>query len=261
MDKVVVFTSSFDMVEVLDRHFDIRAIFCENEQYNLMLFNYSKWRAIPLFMVNKESEIEEKIPTDVSLGVSFGFGLIFKEKTFLRFKKGIWNIHTGVLPEYRGRHPITWAFLKGDNKIGVTIHKVDADIDRGLMIATDYVYREMNDDLIDIDKKILRLVRDGLMVHAIDNYNKGNTKLIEKGNYLKPFFSGISFESASDINSDYLFNAIRAQRTFGGVKIGGKSYNDAYYFDKKFLSLELEAELVVCSDGVKLALIQLKALI
>jgi methionyl-tRNA formyltransferase len=261
MDKAVVFTSSYNMVEVLDRHFDIRAIFCENEQYNLMLFNYSKWRSIPLFLVNKEMEITEKIPEDVKVGISFGFGLIFKEKTFSRFQKGIWNIHTGVLPEYRGRHPITWAFLRGDNKIGVTIHQVDTDIDRGAMIAVDYIYREMNDDLNEIDNKIISLVKDGLIKHAIENYNRGDTKRIKKGNYLKPFYSGISIESASDIDGDYLFNAIRAQRTFGGVKIGGKPYNDAYYYDKKFSSSVEEAEIVECRDGVKLALFQLKTLI
>ena len=68
----------------------------------------------------------------------------------------------------------------------------------------------------------------------------------------------ISIESVDDIDSGYLFNATRAQRTFGGVRVRGKLYKDAYYYDDEFSELMSEAEIVVCKDGVKIALFEEK---
>jgi methionyl-tRNA formyltransferase len=44
------------------------------------------------------------------------------------------NVHGSMLPENRGPDPAFWALEKGLEKTGITIHKVDDDIDTGLIL-------------------------------------------------------------------------------------------------------------------------------
>ena len=43
---------------------------------------------------------------------------------------GCVNIHTSILPKYRGAAPIQWALLNGDAETGVTLMKMDAGMDK-----------------------------------------------------------------------------------------------------------------------------------
>ena len=59
------------------------------------------------------------------------YNQIFK-KNFIKFaKKKLINCHAGALPFYRGRSPINWAIINGENKIGITTHLVSVKIDEG----------------------------------------------------------------------------------------------------------------------------------
>jgi len=44
---------------------------------------------------------------------------------------GCLNVHTSLLPKFRGAAPIQWAILSGESETGVTIMKMDAGLDTG----------------------------------------------------------------------------------------------------------------------------------
>lgn len=44
---------------------------------------------------------------------------------------GAVNLHTGLLPEGRGVHPLNWALIWGKEKTGITIHKIVDSFDAG----------------------------------------------------------------------------------------------------------------------------------
>lgn len=46
-------------------------------------------------------------------------------------KKAIINVHSSLLPQYRGAAPINWAVLNGDKETGVTIQYMAAELDAG----------------------------------------------------------------------------------------------------------------------------------
>ncbi|MGV3754944.1 MAG: methionyl-tRNA formyltransferase [Verrucomicrobiota bacterium] len=46
-------------------------------------------------------------------------------------KHGCLNVHTSILPKYRGAAPIQWAIIDGEMETGVTIMKMDAGLDTG----------------------------------------------------------------------------------------------------------------------------------
>jgi methionyl-tRNA formyltransferase len=48
---------------------------------------------------------------------------------------GCVNVHTSLLPKYRGAAPIQWAIANGEAETGVTIMKMDAGLDTGPLLA------------------------------------------------------------------------------------------------------------------------------
>lgn len=48
---------------------------------------------------------------------------------------GAVNIHGSLLPKYRGAAPIQWAVANGDVETGVTIFRLDAEVDHGGILA------------------------------------------------------------------------------------------------------------------------------
>ena len=47
---------------------------------------------------------------------------------------GCINVHTAKLPKYRGLLPTFWALYHGDDEIGVTVHTMAEEIDRGRIV-------------------------------------------------------------------------------------------------------------------------------
>ena len=72
--------------------------------------------------------IGKKLP---SLGVCCVYGKIIPENWLKFFPKGILNIHPSLLPKYRGPSPAQFAILSGEKKMGVSIIKMDSEIDHG----------------------------------------------------------------------------------------------------------------------------------
>lgn len=50
-------------------------------------------------------------------------------------KHGCLNVHTSLLPRWRGAAPIQWAIAEGDAESGVTIMRMEAGLDTGPMIS------------------------------------------------------------------------------------------------------------------------------
>ena len=68
------------------------------------------------------------------LGVIADFGIILASEVLEAFPKGIINIHPSLLPKYRGPTPVQTAILNGDTKTGMTIIKIDDEVDHGSIL-------------------------------------------------------------------------------------------------------------------------------
>ena len=67
----------------------------------------------------------------VKIGVLVSYGKIIPTSIINAFPKGIINIHPSLLPKYRGPSPIETAILNGDQKTGVSIMALSAQMDAG----------------------------------------------------------------------------------------------------------------------------------
>ena len=59
-------------------------------------------------------------------------------------KKGTINLHTSLLPEYRGAAPINWVLINGENKTGVTTFFINEKIDQGDIILQKKINLDQN---------------------------------------------------------------------------------------------------------------------
>lgn len=63
------------------------------------------------------------------------FGQILPQSILDLPRLGCLNVHTSLLPKYRGAAPIQWALLNGDSETGATIMKMNAGMDTGDIVA------------------------------------------------------------------------------------------------------------------------------
>jgi methionyl-tRNA formyltransferase len=68
--------------------------------------------------------------------ITIRYGHILRPATISRPKHGVINLHSGILPQYRGILSTLYAIANGEAEIGCTLHWiVDAGIDTGPIIA------------------------------------------------------------------------------------------------------------------------------
>lgn len=83
-----------------------------------------------------EAFIAELRSLQPDLIVVAAYGQILPQALLDIPRLGCLNVHTSLLPAYRGAAPIQWAILDGRSETGVTIMKMDAGLDTGPMLAT-----------------------------------------------------------------------------------------------------------------------------
>ena len=67
---------------------------------------------------------------------------------------GAFNIHSGKLPEYRGGHVMMWALINGERESAATLHRVDAGIDTGPVVAEERFAIGWDDDIASLQGKL-----------------------------------------------------------------------------------------------------------
>lgn len=61
-----------------------------------------------------------------------------------KVKNGIYNIHYGKLPAYRGPNPVFWQLKNGEEKIGLCIHELSGRLDAGAIVWQQEVKNEVH---------------------------------------------------------------------------------------------------------------------
>jgi methionyl-tRNA formyltransferase len=87
------------------------------------------------FKARDEKFISELRELKPDLIVVVAYGQILPQTILDLPKFGCLNVHTSLLPKYRGASPIQSAILNGETETGVTIMKMDAGLDTGEIIS------------------------------------------------------------------------------------------------------------------------------
>ena len=108
----------------------------------------------------------------LDLMVVVAYGQILPQKLLDVPPHGCLNVHTSLLPKYRGAAPIQWAIADGEPETGVTIMKMDAGLDTGPMLATRRTPILASDDSQVLHDR-LALLGAELLVETIPAYVSG----------------------------------------------------------------------------------------
>jgi methionyl-tRNA formyltransferase len=101
--------------------------------------------------------------------VVVAYGLILPPAALQCPRLGCINIHASLLPRWRGAAPIQRALLAGDAKTGVTIMRMEADLDTGPMLASREITigvrdtaKTLHDRLAGLGAELIGVVLDDL---------------------------------------------------------------------------------------------------
>jgi methionyl-tRNA formyltransferase len=97
------------------------------------------------------------------LGVVVAFGRILPDALLAIPRLGMINVHASVLPRYRGAAPIQRAVLAGDAETGVTIMRVETELDAGPTFAVATVPIPPDATSGDVERTLAHLGADLLL--------------------------------------------------------------------------------------------------
>jgi methionyl-tRNA formyltransferase len=157
-------------------------------------------RNIPLIQIegaiNKDENLEKLKAYKPDLYLSIAGNQIFKRKLLDSATYGCINLHTALLPKYRGLMPSFWVLKNSETQTGVSVFFVDEGIDSGPILVQDKlaIGNMSQAELIDVTKKM------GMdaMLKAIDKIHSGSYELIENDASQMTYFS---FPTRDDVKA------------------------------------------------------------
>lgn len=121
--------------------------------------------------------------SEADLAVVAAFGKILTKEELNTPKYGAINIHPSLLPKYRGPSPIQAAILSGDKSSGITIIKIDEDVDHGPILYQEEMELSSRDNFDILSKKmflraaeVLPKIINKFVAGAIEDFAQDNKK-------------------------------------------------------------------------------------
>ncbi len=134
---------------------------------------------IPVYEYKNDLDQLEKLITTINpdLILVASFPKLLPNSILGLPKFGVINVHTGELPKYRGFHPLNWAIIRDEARIGVTVHYMDEGMDTGDILAQGTVAVTNHDDILTIKDKATTLGAS-LLADVMEQVAKSKTKLV-----------------------------------------------------------------------------------
>ncbi len=127
-------------------------------------------KLVPSMPRDWKSKIE-----NCDLGVVAAYGKFIPPEIIELSKHGILNIHPSLLPQYRGPSPIQYALLSGDKTTGVTIIKIDEEMDHGPIVANYKIQISNDKKFIELHDELAKLGAE-MLVKILPDYLEGKIK-------------------------------------------------------------------------------------
>jgi len=86
------------------------------------------------------------------------------------------NVHGSLLPQYRGAAPINWAILNGDKETGVTIQKMDLELDTGDIIDQEMMVIDDGENAAQLRGR-MAMIGAKLLLKVLDKQPEGQFSL------------------------------------------------------------------------------------
>lgn len=160
----------------------------------------------------REYALEEVYGVKEQIFLSLEFDQIIRVERFTDAR--LYNLHFSMLPQYRGVYTSALPILHGKKKSGVTLHKIDAGIDTGDIIAQKEI--EINED--DTSRDLyLKYIKYGvrLVCANIESILRGDDQAVPQPKRGATYFSRHAIDYSSAVidlhqTAEQVRNQIRA---------------------------------------------------
>lgn len=98
-------------------------------------------------------------------------------------KFGSINIHSSLLPKYRGAAPINWAVLNGDKETGISIFQIEPKVDTGDVLFQKKILIDEMDTCQEVHDRLSELGGKSI-TKVLDDFEKGVINKIPQDNSL-----------------------------------------------------------------------------
>ncbi|MBI3290222.1 methionyl-tRNA formyltransferase [Candidatus Microgenomates bacterium] len=157
--------------------------------------------------------VEEIRKIGAPVAVLEAYGRLIPQELINAFPKGIINVHPSLLPKYRGASPVEGALVSGDQETGVTILKLDADLDHGPILSqfTETILPE--DNRVTLRKRLFDKAAS-VLPEILQEYLDGKTKLKEQ-DHDKATFTTLMKKEMGFIPPEYVAAATKGDALQG----------------------------------------------
>lgn len=242
-------------LEVVAKNTDLKAIFTKEDKVNAR-GNKIIFSPIKQFGIDNEIEViqpkkikDEKIIEKIKeinpdLIVVVAYGKILPKEIIDIPKYGIINVHSSLLPKYRGASPIHSAILNGDTKSGVSIMYIEEGLDSGDVILQESCDILENDTLGTLHDKLKDLGAIGLE-KALKLIETGKVEATKQDESLATFVKPITKEQAKiDWNNtkEVIFNQVRGLNPFPAAHTFNEKDENIKIYKTEKLDKEYEGQ-------------------
>jgi methionyl-tRNA formyltransferase len=145
--------------------------------------------SIPLYPssnINAKEYIYSLRELDIDIVLSVAANQRFKRELLDVPRLACLNVHSALLPKYRGLDGIFWALVHGETQVGVTVHLMNEDFDDGAIVGQQPFDVSPNDTLHSLYFKAIEM-GSTLLSQALDQFDSGTvltkTNDIAEGDY------------------------------------------------------------------------------
>ena len=117
----------------------------------------------PVTLNNNQEEYEYLKDIDADMCLVIAYGQIIPESFLNLTKKGFINIHASLLPKYRGAAPIQRAIMNLEKKTGISIMKINSQLDEGPVCKSYEIDINEKDSSDDLSEKLSDLAVEKIL--------------------------------------------------------------------------------------------------
>ena len=125
----------------------------------------------PLYLKNNNEEYEYLKKLDADLAIVVAYGQMIPSEMLKLTKKGFINIHASILPKWRGAAPIQRAIMNLDKLTGISIMKINENLDSGPICNSYKLNISSNDNAEDISNKLSSLAAEKILENLDDIFS------------------------------------------------------------------------------------------
>lgn len=250
-------------LDILNKNHDIIGVFTKIDKPNMRgkkikftpVKEYALEHEIPVYQPNSvrtEETLDLIREMNPDLIVVVAYGKILPQELIDIPRLGVINVHSSLLPKFRGAAPIHAALIHGEEETGVTIMYIAEELDAGDMIMVGKTPITEEDTLETLHDRLMGIGSTTLL-EAVNKIEVGTAPRIpqdhEKATFVRPFKKEDCEINWTDTKEN-IFNFVRGMNPFpcSHTYLNGKIFK-MYRVEK--LDREYEGEAGSVVDFIK----------